>query len=193
MANKPLCVYHGDDNRSYSWGASVQYAKEDGHYYMWVAAMTNHCTIGQWRTNSEVQLARSTYGPLGPFEKLADLILPWAHNPQTIVSPDSASKHGYVYAVYTLGNGVQLSGPPKQCNSTGARTGRARGDMKANSGQSDEKVKGAPLIGDFGQGQGQGQGPSKKRITANFTIHWAEEAAGPYQQHNASILNWPAF
>lgn len=25
----------------------------------------------------------------GPFEKLADLILPWAHNPQTIVSPDS--------------------------------------------------------------------------------------------------------
>lgn len=102
-----------------------------------------------------------------------------------------------MYAVYTLGNGVQLSGPPKQCNSTGARTGRARGaaagsaDMKANSGQSDEKVKGAPLIGDFGQGQGQRQGPSKKRITANFTIHWAEEAAGPYQQHNASILNWP--
>lgn len=47
MANKALCCYHGDDNRSYSWGASVQYAKEDGHYYMWVAEMANHCTIGR--------------------------------------------------------------------------------------------------------------------------------------------------
>ena len=48
MANKPLCCYHGDDNRSYSWGASVQLAKEDGHHYMWVAEMANHCTIGTY-------------------------------------------------------------------------------------------------------------------------------------------------
>ena len=57
MGRKPLCVYHGDDNTSYSWGASVQFAAEDQMYYMWVAEMTEHCTISEWRTNSEVQLA----------------------------------------------------------------------------------------------------------------------------------------
>lgn len=28
-------------------------------------------------------------------------------------------------------------------------------------------------------------------LKANFTIHYAEEAVGPYMQHVASILNWP--
>jgi hypothetical protein len=70
----------------------MQYALEDGKYYMWVAEMTDHCSLGDWRTNSEVALAVSQLGPLGPFEKLANLILPWAHNPQVIVSPDTSAR-----------------------------------------------------------------------------------------------------
>lgn len=168
MAHKPLCCYHGDDNRSYSWGASVQFAPEDSHYYMWVAVMVNHCTISNWRTNSEVQLARSQFGPLGPFEKLQDVILPWAHNPQTIRTPDSQAKHGYVYAVYTLGDGTPKSGPPVVCN------------------------RSLPELRLPGASQRKSRTRVSRTITANFTIHWAEEARGPYQAFNASILDWPA-
>ena len=181
MAGRPLCCYHGDDNRSYSWGASVQLAAEDGLYYMWVAEMVNHCTISNWRTNSDVQLARSS-SPLGPFVKVADIIAPWAHNPQTIVTPDLATKHGYVYAVYTLGNGVPQSGPPVNC--TNFTLGHTDHHMKRvlPTGR-------VPSCRDCHRSAGRHQTPGT--TTANFTIHWAEEAKGPYRAYNASILNWP--
>ena len=60
VGGQPLCVYHGQDANSTSWGGSVLHSPEDGLYWMWVAEMTNHCTLGQWRTNSEVALAKST-------------------------------------------------------------------------------------------------------------------------------------
>lgn len=115
-------------------------------------------------------LAVSQYGPLGPFEKLYELILPWAHNPQTVISPDKRARHGYVYAVFTLGNGVPLSGPPVDCSNLAAAQWNASGTTPPRPG--------------WGQGT--------KTITANFTIHFAEEAKGPYKAWNASILDWPA-
>ncbi len=168
LGGKALACYHGDDNMSYSWGASVQYAQEDDGWWMWVAVMTNHCTIGQWRTNSEVQLARSRWGPLGPFEKVADVVLPWAHNPQTIVSPDPGAQHGYVYALFTLGNGVPVSGEPVNCNKT-----------QPPHVSAPAAVVDKPRL-------------SRSTNTVYFTIHWAEEARGPYEQYNASILDWPS-
>merc|ERR1712100_78326 len=120
LDDKPLCVYHGLDANSTSWGGSVLKAPEDGKYYMWVAEMTNHCTLGRWRTNSAVTLAVSSK-PEGPFERVRQLVPPWAHNPQAIRAPDPT--HGHVYALYTLGDGIP-SGPQANCNSTDlARTG----------------------------------------------------------------------
>ena len=78
----PLGAYHGADNLSTSWGGSVLHAPEDGLYYMWVAAMANHCDLTSWEKNSEVHLAASP-SPLGPFYKLKTIVPPWAHNPQT--------------------------------------------------------------------------------------------------------------
>jgi hypothetical protein len=141
---------------------------------MWVAQMTNHCTISQWRTNSEVALAVSREGPLGPFEKLMDVVLPWAHNPQTIVAPDASARHGYVYAVYTLGDGVPQSGPPVNCTKPAARTA-----APAQHARDGERVP-------------TSSSSTAKTITANFTIHYAEAAKGPYKTWVASILQWPA-
>jgi hypothetical protein len=156
-----------------------------------VAEMVNHCTIAHWRTNSEVQLARSTGGPLGPFEKLADLILPWAHNPQTIVSPDAAMKHGYVYAVYALGDGVQRTGPPCTCNMTATPPFQcnktAQPEPQHQLQPQPNTLIGTPLVA---RSAAAVKGPHNS-MTANFTIHWAEEAVGPYHAVNASILNWP--
>ena len=57
VAGKPLCVYHGADDNSTSWGGSVLQAPEDSKYYMWVAEMINHCGLGTWRSNSAVSVA----------------------------------------------------------------------------------------------------------------------------------------
>ena len=110
----PLCAYHGDGPNSTSWGGSVLHAPEDGKYYMWVASMVNNCTLDDWMTNSEVVLAVSQT-PLGPFEKVKTIVPPWAHNPQAIRAPDNGSKSGYVYVLYTLGDGHNYHGSPKNC------------------------------------------------------------------------------
>ena len=90
------------------------HAPEDGKYYMWAASMVNNCTLDAWMTNSEVVLAVSQT-PLGPFEKVKTIVPPWAHNPQAIRAPDNSSKSGYVYALYTLGDGRNYHGSPKNC------------------------------------------------------------------------------
>mgnify|MGYP006095911799 FL=1 len=135
--------------------------------------------------------------PLGPFTKLADLVHPWAHNPQTIVSPDATSKHGYTYVVYALGDGVPRSGPPKNCtkNATSAATLSASA-LAAQKGLRLVTPPTAHTRRRLGSSEEEGDTHHEvttktKTITANFTLHWAEEAAGPYHAVNASILNWP--
>ena len=98
----PLAMYHGDGPNATSWGASVLFAPEDGKYYAWVASMINECTLADWQTNSEVVLAIADT-PLGPFSKVKTIVPPWAHNPQAIRAPDPGSKHGHVYALFSLG------------------------------------------------------------------------------------------
>jgi hypothetical protein len=171
----PLCCYHGDDENSTSWGASVIRAPEDGMYYMWVASMTNHCNLGQWRTNSEVTLTRAD-DPLGPFTKLADLVPPWTHNPQAIRAPDESTKSGYVYALYALGDGVPKSGPAKNCTNP---------PSQAPTPQPQQLRLANISMGALNRAR-------SRNITANFTIHYSELAAGPYKAVNASILNWPS-
>jgi hypothetical protein len=163
----PLCCYHGDDENSTSWGASVIQAPEDGKFYMWVAQMTNHCNLGKWRTNSEVALARSD-NPLGPFTKLIDLVPPWTHNPEAIRAPDESTKSGFVYALYALGDGVPKSGPPANCSNP----------PKQSPSRPAPQLKRLNSAG--------------RNITANFTIHYSELATGPYKAANASIVNWPS-
>lgn len=106
-----LCAYHGNKNDTTSWGGSVVRAEEDGKYYMFVAQMTNGCTLGQWRSNSEVVLARAD-DPLGPFEYIMDVVTPWAHNPEVIVADDET--RGKIYALFALGDGVPVV-PEKNC------------------------------------------------------------------------------
>ena len=86
-------------------------ARDDGAYYMFVAQMTLGCTLGQWRSNSEIVLATAD-DPLGPFAYAMDVVRPWAHNPEVVVAPDA--DYGSVYALYALGDGVPVV-PEKNC------------------------------------------------------------------------------
>ena len=77
----PLATYHGDSVYSTSWGGSVLQDPADGKFYMWAASMAHNCTMGEWQTNSEVVLASVTF-PMGPYEKVKTVVMPWAHNPR---------------------------------------------------------------------------------------------------------------
>ena len=45
--------------------------------------------------------------PTGPFVEQFQIIPPWAHNPEAILTPDGT------VAVFTLGNGIQINGVSK--------------------------------------------------------------------------------
>jgi len=181
----PLCAYHGDGPNSTSWGGSVLHSPEDGKYYMWAASMINNCTMDDWTTNSEVVLAKAST-PLGPFSKVKTIVLPWAHNPQTIRAPDNSSASGHVYAVYTMGDGLNYHGQPKNCGGAPPPPPRPTGPPGVPWNQTKDCPKTAPY-------QPANKFPKCMLDTViNFTIFHSETADGEYERHTAVILGWPA-
>ena len=170
------CTQHAADADT-CCSQSVLHAPEDGKYYMWAASMVNNCTLNDWMTNSEVVLAVSQT-PLGPFEKVKTIVPPWAHNPQAIRAPDNASKSGYIYALFTLGDGQNYHGTPKNCgkNPPPPPTPPAPPGPPWN--------KGPCTDGPLPPGAGG-------CMVAKFTIFWSETADGEYKQHTAQIVDWP--
>ena len=62
-----------------SWGAGVLRDPSSGAYVMQVDEMENGCGLGVWSANSRCVLARSTTGPLGPYERVQTLVDAWCH------------------------------------------------------------------------------------------------------------------
>jgi hypothetical protein len=50
------------DRKTTSWGGSVKYNPADKKFWMFAAEMANHCTLGQWTTNSQVNPLVQTMG-----------------------------------------------------------------------------------------------------------------------------------
>ena len=76
---------------------------------MFAAEMTRGCTLRHWTTNSEVVLALAD-SPTGPYTEQFQIIPPWAHNPEAILT-----KEGEV-VVFTLGDGAPVHGPEYPCD-----------------------------------------------------------------------------
>eukprot|EP00929_Paragymnodinium_shiwhaense_P116073 TRINITY_DN8533_c0_g1_i2.p1 TRINITY_DN8533_c0_g1~~TRINITY_DN8533_c0_g1_i2.p1 ORF type:complete len:236 (-),score=2.71 TRINITY_DN8533_c0_g1_i2:316-1023(-) len=83
-----------------SWGAHVLH--DGAKYHMYVAAMTNNCSLDKWWTNSRIEHATSE-SITGPYKFEAVAVNTWAHNPATV-----RLKNGS-YALFHIGDG---SGPP---------------------------------------------------------------------------------
>lgn len=103
--------FHGLNNNQSSWGGSVLNLPVGGKqaYVMFAAEMTHGCTLRHWTTNSEVVMAVSD-SPTGPYEEQFQIIKPWAHNPEAILTADGT------VVIYTLGNGIPLHGPEYRCD-----------------------------------------------------------------------------
>eukprot|EP00038_Savillea_parva_P013949 m.213440 g.213440 ORF g.213440 m.213440 type:complete len:344 (+) comp26616_c0_seq1:770-1801(+) len=85
--------------------------------------MTNHCTLGAWRTNSVIvhATAKSVTGPF----VFSEIIQPaWAHNPLVTMDPETGT-----ILVAHIGCGTIAPGhTPQNCTSNGAHESRAHGD-----------------------------------------------------------------
>ncbi len=167
----PACAFHGGeggiDVATTSWGGSVIGPSQnaDGKYWMFAAEMAQHCTLGQWTTNSQVVTAVSDT-PLGPFVRQAIAIPPWSHNPEAIRTPDGT------YVIFTLGPGKGLT-HEKNCTKDGA----------------------VPLVVDGQQrlehrvlSDGKGQTPPRGLV--NFTVHSAPNPRGPWTATTMQVYNW---
>ena len=117
---KPVKSYesfHGISEQSSSWGGSVLQLpaaegvnSSDGTVYaMFAAEMTHNCTLRHWLTNSEVVLAVAD-SPTGPYKEQFQVIPPWAHNPEAILTSDGT------VVIYTLGDGIPYHGPEFRCD-----------------------------------------------------------------------------
>ena len=161
----------------------------DGKFYMWAASMAHNCTMGEWQTNSEVVLASATF-PMGPYEKVKTVVLPWAHNPQAIRAPDNTTTSGHVYALYTLGDGYDYRGQPKVCNSSESRAPpppRPPGPPMPWP----PTTQSCPQTPPYNWPDGHWD-KCMLNGAINFTIFFSETPGGDYQRHTAQILDWPA-
>jgi len=96
--------FHGLNANRSSWGGSVLRLPDASGKLTWAmfsAEMTHDCTLRHWTTNSEVVYAVSNGSATGPYKEQFQVIPPWAHNPEAILTADGE------LAVFTLGNGVE--------------------------------------------------------------------------------------
>ena len=165
------CAYHAMDPRNTSWGGSVIRGGDDGRYYMAAAEMHGGCGLNTWQTNSQVAIAVSDDGPLGPYTKQQVAVQPWAHNPQIVRAATGE------YLIFSLGNGT-AHGRMKRC---GGGTTRAGAQQPP-----------APPMRDFlathtSASAGTATVANK---SVGFVIHYATSLAGPWKAHTATIPNF---
>jgi hypothetical protein len=147
------CAFHGGlggvDVGTTSWGGSVNKDPADGKYVMFAA---EHCSLGQWTTNSQVVMAKSDT-PTGPFVRHGVAIPPWSHNPEAVLAPDGT------WVIYTLGPGFGLK-PVLNCT-TGSPSAAAAEDLESAAVEEPVTIRSE-------------RGAASGLITVNFTIPHVE-------------------
>lgn len=82
-----------------SWGGNVLF---DGNkFHLFVAAMTNNCSLSSWETNSRIEHAVSQ-SITGPYVRSDVAVNTWSHNPYAIRLPGASSPR---FALLHIGTG----------------------------------------------------------------------------------------
>jgi hypothetical protein len=71
-----------------SWGGGILYDSVTDTHHLFVARMTNNCSLEHWGTNSRVDHAISKTGPTGPYHFHDIAIDTFSHNPAPLKLPD---------------------------------------------------------------------------------------------------------
>jgi hypothetical protein len=186
--------FHGLSEGTSSWGGSVLPIPDGkgNKYAMFAAEMTHNCTLAHWQTNSEVVLAVAT-DPTGPYTEQFQIIPPWSHNPEAILTPDGN------IVIFTLGDGYPVHGPEYPCDKqTGDESAAADADVAAAPMPRRRRlVANAPRAKLSSSSSSSSSAPAPSpTVTANFTLHYAPAASfaskDSWQALNVSILDFPA-
>ncbi len=111
--------------------------------------------------------------PTGPYKEEFQIIPPWAHNPEAIITPDGT------VAVFTLGNGIQINGDG------GIHGPQVRCDLNPNAPSPPAPPHVPPPP------------PGEHNTTADawFLIHYATKDTysnrAAWKVHNATIKDFP--
>ena len=108
--------YNYTDNgyHTSSWGASIQYNKDENVYDMFVAEFANHCGINSWLRNSKIMHAQSEIGKYNSkYTRKSELLVPFAHSPGIIYAPNT-DEYALIY-VHNLTDEYGIMYPPCEC------------------------------------------------------------------------------
>ena len=105
---------YGQQPQLSSWGGNALF---DGTaYHLYVAAMTNNCSLSSWGSNSRIEHAVSQTVE-GPYTKKSIAVNTWAHNPVVLKLP-----HGG-YALMHIGTGAGAADGGGNCTRTASSSG----------------------------------------------------------------------
>jgi hypothetical protein len=94
--------YPGASANASTWGGNAIYY--EGQFHLYVAEMSNNCTLAQWGSNSRVVHAVASNAE-GPYARV-DVALPtWAHNPQVSHVPGGGFGGADLFALWHIGGG----------------------------------------------------------------------------------------
>ena len=94
-----------------SWGGNVLF---DGTaFHLYVAAMTNNCSLSSWETNSRIEHAVSKTID-GPYNRADVAVRTWSHNPVAIRLPGNSTPQ---FALLHIGTSSGSKNGGVNCNS----------------------------------------------------------------------------
>ena len=94
--------YPGLTQNLTTWGGNAIFF--EGEYHLFVAEMSNNCTLAQWGSNSRCSHAISQT-PVGPYVRVDVAIPTWCHNPQVSYIPNGGGAGVDIWALWHIGDG----------------------------------------------------------------------------------------
>ena len=92
-----------------TWGGNILF--DGGNFHLYVAAMTNNCSLSSWETNSRIEHAVSQ-SVTGPYVRADVAVNTWSHNPCTVRLPGNNSSR---FALLHIGTGSGRSDGGDNC------------------------------------------------------------------------------
>lgn len=89
----------------HSWGGHCVYDESSEKYIGFFSFMTNHCTLSEWKTNSQIIMTTADEAH-GPYDNInyETIIPPWSHNTYIVNYTRSSSLNQYI--IWHIGNGT---------------------------------------------------------------------------------------
>lgn len=178
---KPVDKYHNGyyNSTAATWGGNVisNYTGTplliDNNYHINVAMMANECGLSSWGSNSFVaHLTSPTIQ--GPYTYKAQVIPPFAHNPQTVKGPDG---YFYLFLIEYANATVKDCRNKTETRDTSTDTGTGTGTGSGGGVGLESLEKLPPRV----------QTNQNENWTTSVSFHRSKSLEGPWESYTTEI------